>query len=833
MRKVSPFCAGWRFALVDGLAGTGKDPFTVTGAAVAGAAAEALSALGYSAAPVDIPHSMVPLPDNHFDEASLFVEGLYLKDFDAPDIPPGGRAFLDFDGVASACRLWLNGRPLGEHRGAYTPFSLDITDFLLQGDANRLMVLVSARENPEIPPFGGVVDYLVPGGIYRGVSLRIQDRVWLEELFARPKAGKAFLEGVRYFCQAELSVEARLRGDAELSGLGETLFHARLEKDGTLLASAAAKTKDCLDGSGTLVLRFPSLGRLEAWDVEAPSLYDLRVGLGDMDGLSIRIGFREAEFTSKGFFLNGRRLFLRGLNRHQSWPSVGYAMGPGPQRKDAEILLRDYGVRIVRTSHYPQSRHFLDACDELGLLAFEELPGWQHIGGPVWKDQALNDLSDLILRDRNHPSIVLWGTRINESRDDHDFYARSAALARKLDPDRQTGGVRYLKQSELLEDVYTFNDFTHGGGAARIADRRRTAGPQAPYMITEHNGHMFPTKRFDQEERLGEHARRHARVLDAAMGDQGISGCIGWCAFDYHTHKDFGSGDRICYHGVADMDRIPKYAALAYESQQDPARKIVLEAASLFAKGERGAARLLPIEVYTNCDAVDLYRSGALVGRFYPDRRTYPNLEHPPVVLDDLIGLRIDAEGFSARDKKLFLRLASKAMAGGPDSLGLLDKAGFGLFMARTGLAYPAVEDLVKRYGLAWGVPEDCFEIAGILGGKEVARRRYGPETDARRLGLSADEAVLTFQPGGEWNATRVTVQALDGYDRPCRFSFLPVRVELEGPGRVLGPKEFSLVGGARAFWVATAGREGIIRVAAEVPGFARQTIQITAEASE
>ncbi|WP_162484918.1 glycoside hydrolase family 2 TIM barrel-domain containing protein [Paenibacillus polymyxa] len=108
--------------------------------------------------------------------------------------------------------------------------------------------------------------------------------------------------------------------------------------------------------------------------------------------------------------------------------------------------------------------HFLDRCDEIGLLVFEEIPGWQHIGGEAWKEQAVRDVEDMIIRDRNHPSIVIWGVRINESQDDYDLYTRTNELARKLDPTRATGGVRYIVGSELLEAVYTINDFVHDGG---------------------------------------------------------------------------------------------------------------------------------------------------------------------------------------------------------------------------------------------------------------------------------------------------------------------------------------------------------------------------------
>ena len=100
----------------------------------------------------------------------------------------------------------------------------------------------------------------------------------------------------------------------------------------------------------------------------------------------------------------------------------------------------------MRTSHYPQSQYFLDECDRLGLLVFTELPGWQHIGDGAWKDRACAMLQEMLLQNRNHPSIILWGVRINESVDDDEFYTRTNQIAHTLDPSRATSGVRYLEK---------------------------------------------------------------------------------------------------------------------------------------------------------------------------------------------------------------------------------------------------------------------------------------------------------------------------------------------------------------------------------------------------
>src|SRR5207237_10182558 len=129
------------------------------------------------------------------------------------------------------------------------------------------------------------------------------------------------------------------------------------------------------------------------------------------------IGFRDAQFTDHGFELNSKVIKLRGLDRHQTFPFVGQAMPARVQRRDAQILRNKLKCNIVRTSHYPQSRHFLDACDEIGLLVLEEITGWQHIGDESWKVRSIYNVSRMIRRDWNRPSIILCGVRINDSQD--------------------------------------------------------------------------------------------------------------------------------------------------------------------------------------------------------------------------------------------------------------------------------------------------------------------------------------------------------------------------------------------------------------------------------
>ena len=180
-----------------------------------------------------------------------------------------------------------------------------------------------------------------------------------------------------------------------------------------------------------------------------------------IDEDSRRIGFREATFTDHGFSLNGKIVKLRGLDRHQTFPFVGQAMPARVQRKDAEILRTGLHCNIVRTSHYPQSRHFLDRCDEIGLLVLEEIPGWQHIGPEPWKQLAIDNVGRMIRRDWNHPSIILWGVRINESRDDHSFFYQHQRPRPRSRYNPSDGRDPQLPRSlsSLEGCVFTINDF--------------------------------------------------------------------------------------------------------------------------------------------------------------------------------------------------------------------------------------------------------------------------------------------------------------------------------------------------------------------------------------
>lgn len=568
-------------------------------------------------AQVTIPHTNKMVPWHGFDDKDYQFVSLYRRHFQLPAGLNGRRVFVDFGGVMTASKVSLNSKPLGEYKGGYTPFSFELTPHINLRGNNVLAVEVDSTERADIPPFGGDIDYLTFGGIYRDVQIRVVPQTFIENVFAKPVN----------VLRNDRRVEVKCFIDRKDDGPRSLVVELR---DGARVVATARGEVGLNDKTQTVTLQ--NIGAIELWDLEKPKLYDVNVKLYDgpalMDEYSTRIGFREAKFTPDGFSLNGKHLKLRGLNRHQTYPFVGQAMPARVQRRDAWILKKELKCNTVRTSHYPQSPHFLDACDELGLLVFEEIPGWQHVGDQKWKDLSIHYVDAMIRRDWNHPSIMLWGVRVNESGDYHDFYTATNKLAHELDDSRQTGGVRYKYDSERLEDVFTMNDFNYPQDRAVSGSGLRK--PNHPlYFNTEFIGHMYPTKRNDNIERVTEHARRHALVHNQLASDKQYAGGLGWCAFDYNTHANFCSTDRICYHGVSDIFRISKPAGGFYKSQCDPKEEIVLEPAFDWSRGDRNETFTVAM-VSSNCEQIKMYIADRLVADIKPDRETFPHLKYPP-----------------------------------------------------------------------------------------------------------------------------------------------------------------------------------------------------------
>ena len=719
---------------------------------------------------VDIPHMIQHIPMNYFDDCMYQMVSTYQKVF-TYDLAKDNRLFLEAEGIMHHATLHLNNHKVTEHIGGYTTFKTELTAYLKPGD-NVLTIIVDSHENKDHPPYGNVVDYLTYGGIVRELTLIETGPIALKHVL---------IDGNQH------------------------TFNMRLDFDDFNVQEKTVRT-ELLDGASVMYqwthltnenhLKIQESIDVTLWSIDNPKLYDVNVYVNDELLETVRTGFRTIRVDENHFYLNDEPIFLRGLNRHQCYPYVGYAMPQSAQELDADILKNTLGLVMVRSSQYPPSKHFLNRCDALGLLVFTELPGWQHLGDDAWKAHALTMLEDLIYTDYNHPSIVMIGTRINESKDDHDFYQKTRALAKSIDQTRPTGGVRFTAHSELLEDVYTINDFTHRGNNEGVSAKRKKTKQHHPYLITEYNGHMFPTKAFDDETKRVEHAKRHFKVLNDAYAQQGIMGAIGWCMHDYNTHKDFGSNDRICYHGVLDMNRNDKYAASVYQSQQSTPYLNVL---SMMHIGEMPGGELKEVIVATNCDMIKLYKNDVLIATYHEKTKDYKHLPNPPFIIKDFIGNQIETnEPFSKKDalrvKNILLKMLDSGL-----KMTLWMKLQLGYIMVKYKLKYEDAVRLYLTYVGGWGESQKVYKFEGYINNERV-QTVYKGHNDHYQIKMHSDHQTLSIKT--TYDVMRITVSLSNQFNERAFYTNAVFSIKTTGNITLIGPKTRSLQGGIQSFWV-------------------------------
>jgi beta-galactosidase len=719
---------------------------------------------------VTLPHTVTPLSWRDWDPAAWERVWAYRKRFDAPGGAGGGRVFLDFEAAMTRATVTLNGVQVADHLGGYLPFSIEITR-LLRPRGNVLAVRLDSAFNLNVPPDRPApqpstsVDYWQPGGIYRDVRLRVVPPVFLADVFAKPVR---VLDPAARRLEVQVTVDAA-PPDAEASWPEDAHVEAWLLDDGRVVASARVPVAIAGPGRATVTAVLSGLEEISLWDTGNPALYVVgaRLVAGDrtVHERRVRTGFREARFELDGFYLNGRRVKLFGVNRHQFFPFAGGAMPARVQARDAAILRRELNCTMVRCSHYPQSEAFYDACDELGLLAWEEAPGWGYLGDGAWKALAYRDVGEMIVRDRNHPSIIVWGARLNETPNDTAFYTRTNELAHLLDDSRPTAGAMagLRLTTDYQQDVFGEDDYSSVKGPDGVKEpvlQPPVAGSGKPYLVSEAvgtlSGPAIYYRRTDPQAVQQGQAAAHGRVHDLAAADDRYCGLLAWSGFDYPS----GSGNQyrgVKYTGVVDLFRILKPGAAIYQAQADPRVRPVIAPAFYWDFGPVSPVTALPAAmICANLDRLELYVGGAHFATVTPDTGAYPHLDYPPSFAD---------------------------------------------FRAVDGSSRPELR------------------IDGYLGADRVASRSFSSDPSGDVLALAADDAEVEADGA---DATRLAFRAADRYGAPRPYVTGQVTFDVSGPALLVGDNPFDLeaAGGAGAVWIRSLpGMPGLVTVQASHPG--------------
>ena len=720
---------------------------------------------------VTLPHTVVPLSWGGWDPAAWEKIWIYRRHLDGSQLA-AGRVFADFDGIMVNATAVVNGTLAGSHQGGYLPWSVELTGYLVPGD-NVLAVIVDSRWLP-VPPQGArhgarTVDYLQPGGIYRDAALRVLPEVFLSDMFARPAD----------VLSASRNVDVQCTVDAASVPPGPVTITAELLDGPRRLAAAnttlEVTTADVASRAAVTTLNLSGIGDVTLWSPGTPKLYTVRAAVSApapghaapvTHSVCVRTGFRQASFEPGGFYLNGKRLQIFGLNRHQLFPYTGMAMAARLQRRDAEILKYDLNCNMVRCSHYPPSPHFLDACDELGLMVWEEPPGWQYVGGAAWQDLAVRNVHEMVTRDRSRPSVIVWATRLNETANYPGLYARTRSLAGDLDGSRQTTGAMSIRSTTgWAEDVFGYDDYHSSNGSVRLLPPL----PGVPYLVSEAVGALVgpPAYRWtDTAPVLAAQALMHAQAHNIARSDTRYAGLLGWAGIDYAS---LNGGNRVWKSmktpGVLDTFRVPKPGAAFYRSQVSPqARPVVLPIFFWdFGPGSPPEGPGPNAMIATNCARLEIYVGGKHFATGTPDATLLGNLAYPPVIAD----LTVDGAGL-------------------PD-----------------------------------------LRIDGYAGGPRAVSVRMSANPARDRLALTADHP--TIQADGT-DTTRVTFRAVDAYGNQRPHIAGDVSLALTGPALLVCDNPFPFgtygaVGGA--FLRSVPGQAGTVTITASHALLGHSSIRI------
>ncbi|WP_082086915.1 glycoside hydrolase family 2 protein [Teredinibacter purpureus] len=552
----------------------------------------------------------------------------------------GKKVFIDFEAAMNATEIWLNGEKIAEHLGGYLPFSVAVGEHLKKGN-NVLTVRLDNRDNAITGPKPlDVLDFNMYGGLYRNVWLRIENPVHITDAV---NAGVVASGGifVRYpkvsETDAEISVQTHLAKDAASRNIR---VQQRLTFNGKEVAkvvsdvvpSVAAETSV----TQTLKVTAPNL-----WSPKFPHLYQLETRVlvdGEVFDIDVtRLGIREFKLVDNQLYINGEKTFLRGVNRHQEYPYVGYALSDAAQYRDAEKI-KAAGFDYVRLSHYPHSKAFMKAADELGLVLLDAILGWQYVNkDPAFADHIEQTCRDLIRRDRNHASVLGWECSLNES-------DMGEALV-----DRLHGVVH---EEFPGENVYSAGWVPYGYDLYLQARQHRIGhykAPTKPYVVSEYGDWEYYAMNAGlnqdswggllQEERssrqllsAGEkRLQQQAANIQEAHNDNFNTPAFAdgyWVMFDYNR----GYADDIESSGIMSLDRLAKWSYYFYQSQRAPATNggpltndYMVHIASYWQ-----ADSSLEFYVYSNAESVALTLNGKPVADGIRDNTRYPHLKNAP-----------------------------------------------------------------------------------------------------------------------------------------------------------------------------------------------------------
>ena len=563
----------------------------------------------------------------------------YRKHFTVPADMKGKNVTVYFEAIMGKQNIYVNGKLVKENKGGYLPIIVNLSEADVKaGDDCLIAVMADNSDDKTYPPGKKqtALDFAYHGGMYRDVWLIGKSPIAITDPneMNQVAGGGIFLHYDNISEKsAEVFINVNVKRDSPLTlpmreGAITAEVVAKIKTaEGKLLKTLKQKIS-LKNGEDKTALLSTTLKNPHLWSPEDPYLYPIEITVtsgGKSDGGIIKSGIRKAEFRGKdGFWLNGKPYGqLIGGNRHQDFALVGNAMPNSQQWRDAKRL-KDAGMNIIRAAHYPQDPSFMDALDELGIFIIVPTPGWQYWNkDEYWAELVHENTRQIIRRDRNHPSVLMWEPILNETRYPEDFALKALQITREEFPypgrpvaaaDMNSAGVK-----DNYDVLYGWPDdvtgpVTTGSQQPTITFKPQTEPLPDKCIFTREFGEMVDD--WYAHNCLNRAARGWGEkpMLTAALSladtygtmrhgqRQFIGGCQ-WHPFDhqrgYHPDPYFG--------GIYDAFRQKKYAFEMFKSQI-PADKSLSsnKAPSVFIAHEMTPFSDQDVVVFSNCDSVRL-----------------------------------------------------------------------------------------------------------------------------------------------------------------------------------------------------------------------------------
>ncbi len=570
----------------------------------------------------------------------------YQKNLDVDPKWQNKMVFIRFEGAMNHAEVWLNDMKIGEHLGGYLPFTLDISKALKFNGANLLKVKLKNTDNPNIgpKPLKGL-DFNTYGGLYRDVNLLIKNPLHItDEIHTNKVASGGIFVTFPEVSSASSIVDVKTHISNQYAKSKDFTLKHKLFFAGQLIAQTRDEVNTLSAASDKQYNHQLEVNNAKLWSPKSPDLYQLvsEIYLDEqlIEKKHTRIGIRKFEFNAKHeLLINGEVTFLRGVNRHQEYPHVGYATSAQADYRDA-VKIKSAGFDYVRLSHYPHSKAFMDAADELGLVLLDAILGWQYFSDtPKFKAQVLQTCHDLIRRDRNHASVLAWECSLNESAMPKDFIEQLNDIVHEEDPTRLSAG--WLPEF----DIYL---------QARQHRQKHYETPRQPYNVSEYGDWEYYAqnaglnqdswKDLKEEERTSRQllnsgeARllQQVRNLQEAHNDNFTTPAFAdgyWVMFDYNR----GYSADLEASGIMSIHRLPKYSFYFFQSQRDASEHSPLfdSGPMVYIASEWTAKSSPQVRVFSNAEEVELWLNGEIVSRNKPSQDKYStHLSHPPFEFD-------------------------------------------------------------------------------------------------------------------------------------------------------------------------------------------------------